>query len=72
MNQYFEITYNIVEKGCSFTVLFQSEPSYVPLKLQESQEKSSDAESDDSSVKSVRFSKLTEVLINVLCVAVTE
>lgn len=38
-----------------------SEPSYVPLKLQESQEKSSDGESDDSSVKSVRFSKLTEV-----------
>ncbi|XP_045135672.1 solute carrier family 35 member F5-like [Portunus trituberculatus] len=39
----------------------QSEPSYVPLKLQESHEKSSDGESDDSSVKSVRFSKLTEV-----------
>nr|XP_045593305.1 solute carrier family 35 member F5-like isoform X1 [Procambarus clarkii] len=38
-----------------------SEPSYVPLKLQDSQEKSSDGESDDSSVKSVRFSKLTEV-----------
>lgn len=38
-----------------------SEPSYVPLKLQESHEKSSDGESDDSSVKSVRFSKLTEV-----------
>ncbi|KAG7167895.1 Solute carrier family 35 member F5-like 14 [Homarus americanus] len=38
-----------------------SEPKYVPLKLQELQEKSSDGESDDSSVKSVRFSKLTEV-----------
>lgn len=55
-----------------FIHVFQSEPSYVPLKLQESHEKSSDGESDDSSVKSVRFSKLTEVLINVLCVAVTE
>ncbi|XP_042856729.1 solute carrier family 35 member F5-like isoform X2 [Penaeus japonicus] len=38
-----------------------SEPKYVPLKLQDQQEKSSDGESDDSSVKSVRFSKLTEV-----------
>ncbi|XP_071540147.1 solute carrier family 35 member F5 isoform X2 [Panulirus ornatus] len=38
-----------------------SEPKYVPLKLQDSQEKSSDGDSDDSSVKSVRFSKLTEV-----------
>ncbi|KAG7169577.1 Solute carrier family 35 member F5-like 5, partial [Homarus americanus] len=37
----------------------KSEPKYVPLKLQELQEKSSDGESDDSSVKSVRFSKLT-------------
>lgn len=53
-------------------VCSQSEPSYVPLKLQESQEKSSDGESDDSSVKSVRFSKLTEVLMNVLCAPVTE
>lgn len=52
-------------------VLFQSEPRYVPLKL-ESQEKSSDGESDDSSVKSVRFSKLTEVLMNVLCVPVID
>lgn len=39
----------------------KSEPKYVPLKLQDQQEKSSDGESDDSSVKSVRFSKLTEV-----------
>lgn len=60
-----------MERGYSFTIVFQSEPRYVPLKLHESQEKSSDGESDDSSVKSVRFSKLTEVLINVLCVAVT-
>ncbi|KAK4295034.1 hypothetical protein Pmani_032369 [Petrolisthes manimaculis] len=38
-----------------------SEPSYVPLNLNETQEKSSEGESDDSSIKSVRFSKLTEV-----------
>ncbi|XP_069947316.1 solute carrier family 35 member F5 isoform X2 [Cherax quadricarinatus] len=41
--------------------IYQSEPRYVPLKLQDAQEKSSDGESDDSSIKSVRFSKLTEV-----------
>ena len=41
-------------------MFFQSEPSYVPLKINEN-EKSSDGDSDDTSVKSVRFSKLTEV-----------
>ncbi|XP_076046427.1 solute carrier family 35 member F5 isoform X2 [Oratosquilla oratoria] len=37
-----------------------SEPRYVPLKSPD-HEKSSDAESDDSSIRSVRFSSLTEV-----------
>lgn len=60
----------VSNRESSIAVLFQSEPRYVPLKLQESQEKSSDGESDDSSVKSVRFSKLTEVLMNVLCAPV--
>lgn len=55
-------------KWChAFILLFQSEPRYVPLKLHESQEKNSDADSDDSSVKSVRFSKLTEVIVQYIC-----
>ncbi|XP_049830918.1 solute carrier family 35 member F5 isoform X1 [Schistocerca gregaria] len=38
-----------------------SDPTYVPIKLPDPSDRSSGTESDDSSVKSVRFSKLAEV-----------
>ncbi|CAG2059551.1 unnamed protein product [Timema podura] len=38
-----------------------SDPTFVPIKVPETADKSSGTESDDSSVRSVRFSKLAEV-----------
>lgn len=46
--------------------LQQSDPTFVPIKFPELGDKSSGTESDDSSVKSVRFSKLAEVSISFL------
>lgn len=45
-----------------FCCILQSDPTYVPIKLPERNDRSSGTESDDCSVsRSVRFSKLAEV-----------
>jgi hypothetical protein len=41
--------------------ILQSDPTFVPIKFPDPSDRSSGTESDDSSVKSVRFSKLAEV-----------
>lgn len=41
--------------------LFQSDPTFVPIKTPDQCDRSSGTESDDSSIRSVRFSKLAEV-----------
>lgn len=51
-------------KQHSLVLLLQSDPTFVPLRRPDSiaaSSRSSGTESDDSSVKSVRFSKLAEV-----------
>ncbi|CAL4061114.1 unnamed protein product, partial [Meganyctiphanes norvegica] len=48
-----------VMPGTNYSCTEESESKYVPIKVTDT-EKHSDAESDDSSVKSVKFSKLTE------------
>lgn len=45
-----------------FSLFFQSDPTFVPIKFPERNQGNSGTESDDSSVnRSVRFSKLAEV-----------
>lgn len=46
--------------------LLQSDPTFVPIKFPDPSDRSSGTESDDSSVKSVRFSKLAEVSLIML------
>nr|CAD7199872.1 unnamed protein product [Timema douglasi] len=44
-----------------------SDPTFVPIKVPETADKSSGTESDDSSVRSVRFSKLAEFAFHAHC-----
>ncbi|PSN47358.1 Solute carrier family 35 member F5 [Blattella germanica] len=46
---------------CSKPTAYMSDPTFVPIKFPDPSDRSSGTESDDSSVKSVRFSKLAEV-----------
>ncbi|KAJ8879917.1 hypothetical protein PR048_020538 [Dryococelus australis] len=49
------------QTGYRVVVDIKSDPTYVPIKFPEPGDKSSGTESDDSSIRSVRFSKLAEV-----------
>lgn len=51
---------HIIVNEISFNFL-QSDPTFVPIKTPEHCDRSSGTESDDSSIRSVRFSKLAEV-----------
>jgi hypothetical protein len=53
-------------KGECEKFLLQSDPTFVPIKFPDPSDRSSGTESDDSSVKSVRFSKLAEVSFIIL------
>jgi hypothetical protein len=55
------IVYLYLKCNCENKFLLQSDPTFVPIKFPDPSDRSSGTESDDSSVKSVRFSKLAEV-----------
>jgi len=55
--------YLYLKYECENQFLLQSDPTFVPIKFPDPSDRSSGTESDDSSVKSVRFSKLAEVSV---------